>query len=490
MNGPMSVFNPAVLLQEEPVAANLARTPRRLAPQRALTEPGDRGVIFRYLQTGQPRSLAFPAGSVLVLPPDSTPLDLDPGIGTPLQRSVVALAMLSQVNIDYPNAAAADREDLHYTGSLTGLVRYGVLDWAWQQLAGSGLRAMVSHTPESLPEDFLMSLQDQARAGVPAVAKAAESVIGALNENLIDNFNYGDLRAEAVKKTLDEDHPVEHPPALYPYTPGVEAGALGTPTQVAQHAVNAALAQPFGGRKLLAALFLKLMLNHMGTRIAATGLLSPADPQICSRALQVLNALAAGADARLAAPAASVAAELRRFAPGDRIDLQGSFNKNIKRHLPGIFRRDRIDAPAATQAMAEAVFAQSKHVTGPALAQQVALVAELAHKTASLLFDPLAAGALGLDAGFFQALATRTVGFKDGARALRLKSIAPDADYRRLTLLPLLYLAFRYHGWMHRHGLAAALKGREWLQREHSWPPLVPLAQVQPQINAERTAAR
>lgn len=489
MNGPMSVFNPAVLLQEVPVAANLARTPRRPAPQPALSESGDHGVIFRYLQTGQPRSLAFPAGSVLVLPPDSTPLDIDPGIGTPLQRSVVALAMLSQVNIDYPNAEAANREVLNYTGALTGLVRYGVLDWAWQQPAGSGLRAMVSDTPESLPEDFLLSLQNLAHAGVPAVVKAAEAVIGALNENLIDHFNYDDRRAETGEQTLDQDQPVEHLLALYRYTPGVEAGALGTPTHLAQLAVNAALAQPFGGRKLLAELFLKLMLTHMGTRIAATGRPSPADWQICSRALQLLNALAAGADTRLAAPAASVAAELRRFAPGDRIDLQGSFNKNIQRHLPGIFRRDQIDAPAATQAMAEAVFAQSKHASGPALAQQVALVAELAHQTASLLFDPLAAAALGIDAGHFQALATRTVGFKDGARALRLKRIAPDADYRRLALLPLLDRAFRYHSWMHRHGHAAALKGREWLQREHRWPPLVPLAQGQPPINAERLAA-
>ena len=475
MDGPMSVFNPATHRQEEPVLAHLAPTPRQLVRPRAMHPAGNGDLIFRYLQRDPPRSLAFPAGSILVLPSDSAPLDIDPGIATPLQRSVMGLAMLSQVNIDYPNAEGADRDDLHYTGALTGLVRYGVLDWARQQPPRSGLRQTVNDTPETLPEDFLMSLQHQAHAGVPAVAKAAESVIGALNENLIDHFNY---------------HFVEHLPALYPYTPGVEAGALGTPTHLAQHAVNAALAQPFGGRKLLAALFLKLMLNYMGTRIAATGRPSPADWQICTRALQVLNALAAGADTRLAGPAAGVAAELRRLTPADRIDLLGTFNKNTQRHLPVIFRRDQIDAPAATQAMAEAVFAQSKHATGPALAQQVAAVADLAHKTASLLFDPLAAGALGLDTELFQALATRTVGFKDGARALRLNNIAPDADYRRLTLLPLLDLAFRYHGWMHRHGHAAALKGRKWLQREHNWPPLVPLAEARPPVNAERTAAR
>jgi len=410
-----------------------------------------------------------------VLPSDSAPLDIDPGIATPLQRSVMGLAMLSQVNIDYPNAEGADRDDLHYTGALTGLVRYGVLDWARQQPPRSGLRQTVNDTPETLPEDFLMSLQHQAHAGVPAVAKAAESVIGALNENLIDHFNY---------------HSVEHLPALYPYTPGVEAGALGTPTHLSQHAVNAALAQPFGGRKLLAALFLKLMLNHMGTRIAATGRPSPADWQTCASALQVLNALAIGADSRLAAPAASVAAELRRLAPGVPIDLLSAFNRNLQRHLPCTFRRDRIDAPAAIQAMAEAVFAQSTHPTGPALAQQVALVVELAHKTASLHFDPLAAGALGLDAKAFEARATRAEGFKAGAKALRMHTIAPDADYRRLILLPLMARSFRYDGWMHRDGQAAALRGREMLENKHAWPALVRLADARPPINAERTAAR
>ena len=502
-----SVFNPQVVQGTQP----------RLSKMKAMADNPYYSPLFALLMpTGKPSTVmpCFPAGSILPSPAGSALLQLDSGVANTLQRALVASVVLVSLPTCEVDLEAGDGGDESgRTGSLANLFRYNFADWlTWQTFdppwdktaltADDYLAAQAMLTLlDDLAADFVLGgqvvwgLLFPTDAEVDAKAAKLEALIANIRLNIsrdvdrkpndMDGQKAYTVAAHVPAKRMDKgahSRPI-HDQALMTLREPISDAGMG--------AVNKALAEPFGGRTLLAALFIKLLLGHLGMRIDAQGRPSPASLLICDRALTVLNTVAAQPDQGQAVAAATVAGALRgvKLKTGkDGADVLTLLPERPRARLPACFKRDQIHLPEAMVDMASAAFAHAECVTAQTCLSLVKPVSKLAQHTACLMLDMLSSGALGLGAEQFKQLESRVAGLKDGAVDGRLTRIAPDADFRVEVLLPQLQRAFRYFSWMGRVGADTVGQVRDRLHHRIAWPEVPQLTAARRPIRAERTA--
>ena len=465
-------------------------------------------------QPGRPTVMpSFPAGSILPSPVGSVLLPLDPGVASTGQRALVAIVVLVSLPTGEIEADADETlDESGRTGSLANLCRYTSADWlTWQtfnpppDLAGDCAADLAAEALLAVLDELASDLM-QKEWSLLFPTQAEEDAAARKLQTLKNNIRRNPKR-DVYLKRIDMDGPelfAAHVPAKR-----MDKGAQSRPvhdqvlpplrepiSDAGMGAVNKALAEPFGGRTLLAALFIKLLLGHLGMRIVAQGRPSPGSLLVCDRALTVLNAVIAQPDQALAGAAATVAGALRRVKlqtdkdGADVLNLLPERLRPWRPWLPVCFKRDLIHLPGDMVALASAAFTQAEAPTAQACLSLVGDVAALAQHTACLMLDMLSSGALGLGAKQFQQLEARVNSLKDGGKGGDLKDIAPDADYRADVLLPQLQRAFRYFSWMGRVGADTVAQVRDRLHHQAAWPAVPHLTTARRPIGAQHPAPK
>ena len=502
-----SVFNPQVVQDKQPSKTS--------QPKAMSDNPYYLPLLALLMPAGKPSTVmpCFPAGSVLPSPAGRALMPLDPGVASTLQRALVASVVL--VSLPICDADMEDDEDGETggTGSLANFCRYTCTDWlTWQTFDSALDQAALSAADVLTAQAMLRLLADLATDFVlegqlvwgllfqtDTETDAREDRLEALIANI--RLNRG---RDVYRKCVDMRGPDPYTIAAHVAAKRMDKGAHSRPhhdqvllplpapiSDAGLHAVNKVLTEPFGGRTLLAALFIKLLLGHLSMRILASGRPTPGGLLVCDRALTVLNAVIAQPDQALAGAAATVAGALRRVklkTDKDGADVLHLLPVRLRTWLPACFKRDLIHLPEDRVAMASAAFTQAEAPTAQACLSLIADVAALAQHTACLMFDMLASGALGLGAEQFQQLEARADSLKRGGVNGRLKDIAPDADFRANVLLPQLQRAFRYFSWMGRVGADTVTQVRERLHHQAAWPAVPQLTTARRSIGAQHPA--
>lgn len=467
---------------------------------------------MKRLLTSLDGAFCFPVGSILPTEPGSRSVQLDMGIDTLPKRAFVfmrKLDMLPETQTRETGGGGTRPEALR-TGPLASQLRQNFADWlTWQDTSRNEVLALQAADAKLLPVALLLALSelsetdDQTReASLLFNAKheraelanaRLESIIDKIGLNVRnDTYNRSILKGgEKVGRTVKvhaarKDATAHRLPTYGSYLALMRQANLPADLK----AVGDTLALPFGGRTLLAALYIKLVLNHLCLFVSNIGARSPAAAVVQDRALRVLNTAAAKDNCPLAPTAAKVAGALRLQRLGQEDgsahgDVLSSLPTSIRDALPACFRREQLHFPGATQLRARAVFKQFPQ--GPTR-REVDLVTELAQLTASLLLDMLSSNALGLKALEFNQLAQRIEHLKKGGTEAKLQSAAPDSRYRTTVLLPQMDRAYEFHSWMARAGAQTLANVRARLQQEAGWPAVPELVSVRAAIRAEHRA--
>lgn len=505
---PFSAFDPTRVAQLAEATALLTVRDKPQLDERA----GPLVDVFQELLAEPVGAFPFPIGSILPSSGKVTGVQLDRGVDTAPKKALAFLLLLENLPKTYEEVQkeGGTKTLTLRIGPLANLLRQGLPDFlSWQheaiqarfrkeESAGKllpislleAVRLLVEESDDLSVRDAWLRLHRSAEQRAHA-ATSVEELKNSIALNFRNDSYHRSIKSPVASVTRRETAARKDASAHMRPTEqqlvALTRDIVKDPLEL--KAVSDALQEPFGGRRLLAALYVKLVLNHLGLVITSVGDTSPVDKMVSDVALQVLNAVAATSGHPQAATAATMAAALRLQRLGHDSDAATSvlisLPEAVQNGLPACFRRELLHFPDAACGMARVALAQAQHGRGQPWLEHIDGVASLAHLAASLALDWLQTGALGLHAEQFAKLSIRIEHLKKGGTSARLQKMAPDATFRTQVLLPQLHRTLTLSSFMARAGASTLGKVRQQLHGHPDirWPAV-------PTPDASRPPAR
>lgn len=457
---------------------NMAQALQQAAPplRRPPLNDDEASTAWLMAHFGEHDDWPFPAGPMHPRPQaEAGPAAGLLGIPGPqgVQRAAACMLALSKLP---GTVGQLQGEVFKRASAYTGLVRNGISDWAtWRGLPPDNIHDLVLKAIETLASETSALCDGELESEVEAHNAALQRRITThIRNHRVDEgacLGPGNTSPDASAFAYPAWQPAGRMGAdpakglLLDHRPPVSEGEVA--------AVKAALAQALGEWALLAALFIKLLHGHLAHVSSRSGAPAAAAAVLAKVVGRVLAAAASRPGHPLAPVAAGIARVLRQA--GD-----GPVEALLPPGLPACFNTALLHSPPAMLIQARLLLGRANLNGSPLFEAWADETACLADETASLLTDPMLAASLGLAAQDFDALAQHQLSWKKGGEAGRLPAKAPEIDHRRLALLPRLERLFRYHQWMHQHGLPALAWAVSTLQAAGDLPPLPTLAASQP----------